>query len=72
LLPGEYRCLKGILPLVNLKTEPLTDEARVCDLLRQSEQALRLGQHDEMVAPRRSLKQLAPKVLKDYLDWLKE
>jgi len=67
-----YGYLKGVLPLVNLKTEPLTDETRACELLRQAEQAMHLGKHDEMVAARRSLQQLAPNILKDYLAWLKE
>ena len=67
-----YGYLKGILPLINLKTEPVTDEARVCELLRQAEQAMHLGKHDEMVAARRGLKQLAPNILKDYLAWLKD
>jgi len=62
--------LQGILPLVELETPPVTREAGVYELLRQAEQARRLGHHQAMVTARRDLKNLAPDVLRDYLDWL--
>ena len=65
-----YGFLEGVLPLVEQETEAVTLEARAYEFLRQAEQAKRLANHDEMVAARRSLKKLAPQVLKDYLDQL--
>jgi tetratricopeptide (TPR) repeat protein len=62
--------LQGILPLVKLETPPATREAKVYELLRQAEQARRLGHHQAMVTARRDLKNLAPDVLRDYLEWL--
>jgi hypothetical protein len=39
-------------------------------LSRRAEQARRLGHHQAMVASRRDLKNLAPDLLRDYLEWL--
>lgn len=65
-----YGYFQGILPLVSLQTKLSSPEARAYNLLRQAEQAMRLGNHDKMVTARRDLKQLHPKVLEDYLSWL--
>jgi len=65
-----YGFLEGLLPLVEQETPPVTREARVYELLRQAEQARRLGNHQAMVTARRGLKNLAPEILQDYLDWL--
>lgn len=68
-----YGFFEGILPLVAPPaTTPVTREVRTYELLRQAENARRLGSHNEMVAARRSLKKYAPEVLRDYLDRLED
>ena len=65
-----YGFLEGVLPLVEQEAPPVTLEARSYEFLQQAEHARRLGKHNEMVAARRGLKNLAPEVLQDYLDFL--
>lgn len=69
-LAPAYGFLQGLLPLVEQDKEPVTREGRVYELLRRAEQARRLGHHQAMVAARRDLKNLAPDLLRDYLEWL--
>ncbi|MCF8056203.1 MAG: tetratricopeptide repeat protein [Desulfocapsa sp.] len=65
-----YGYFAGILPLVELDTEAQTFEAWACEYLRQAELARTQGQHQSMVTARRSLKEHAPEILAEYLEWL--
>lgn len=65
-----YGYFAGILPLVELETEAQTYAARACEYLRQAELARTQGHHQSMVAARRALKDHAPEILAEYLEWL--
>jgi tetratricopeptide (TPR) repeat protein len=65
-----YGYFAGLLPLVELETELQTDAARACEYLRQAELARTQGHHQSMIAARRALKEHAPGILVDYLEWL--
>jgi tetratricopeptide (TPR) repeat protein len=65
-----YGYFAGILPLVELEREPKTFEARACEYLRQAELARTQGHHPSMLSARRALKDHAPEILAEYLEWL--
>lgn len=65
-----YGYFAGLLPLVELEAETQTDAARACEYLRQAELARTQGHHQSMVTARRALKEHAPEILADYLEWL--
>lgn len=62
--------VQGRNKLVVLETEAQTFEAWTCEYLRQAELARTQGHHQSMIAARRALKDHAPEILADYLEWL--
>lgn len=65
-----YAFLQGILPLVAYEPQPDSTETRIYLALLHAEQARRDGQHQEMVAARRELRNLSAEIFQEYLDTL--
>lgn len=65
-----YGYFAGLLPLVEPQTEAQTFKARACEHLRQAELARTQGHHQSMLTARRALKEHAPEILAEYLEWL--
>lgn len=65
-----YAYFAGLLPAVVPDVVNPTVEYRIFALIREAERAMNIADHEAMVEARRSLKRLAPEVLRDYLAWL--
>jgi len=65
------RELRAKLPLVEQEIEPDTEAARIYDLLRRAERTRHRRDHSAMIAARRGLQALAPRVFADYLQYVR-
>lgn len=67
-----YAFFKGDLPLVEHPQVSIDKDARCYLLLRSVELARRNRDHQTLIDGRRALKETAPEIFRDYLNWLEE
>jgi len=67
-----YAFFKGVLPLVEHPQVSIGKDARRYLLLRSVELARRNRDHQALIDGRRALKETAPEIFRDYLNWLEE
>ncbi len=71
-LAAVYGYIEGLLPLADVEGIPDSRESRIYAALRRAELSRREGDHREMIAARRELKDLAPEIFREYLEATKK